>query len=317
MLNIKRLKRKFNLNAEREIQQDDPKLLEVLSNGHLFSYLYQLWRVGYDISNKVVVIDENDVLELIFKKENRKDVESFINDLINSKSITFIVSVSNKTKVQTQENYLFINNFLNKHDERYFVFESKFLTSELLSTVISYIDRKNAQVSRLHGSLMSIYGEGVIIKGKSGIGKSELVLNLLKQNHLFVADDALDIIEYSGELFGKAAPFIKNFLEIRGIGIIDIKKALGIEVIINSTKISLIIELEYLEDVKADIDRLGNETTYEVIHNQEVPKIIIPVSQGRDLASIVEMAVIVHKMKKYDKYNFLDSFNELKAKNEE
>ncbi len=315
MLNIKHLQAKFNLISKRKIVSEDPKLLEQLSDANLFSHLYQLWKVKYDIKNKVVVIDENDLLELIFKDENPKDIKKFIHDLIKVKTITFIIS--NSDTKNSENNFLFANGYLNEMDEEYFVFKSKFLTSELLSSVISYIDRKNAPISRLHGSLMSIYGEGVIIKGKSGIGKSELVLNLLKKNHLFVADDALDIIEYSGELFGKASPFIKNFLEIRGIGIIDIKKALGIEVIINSTKISLIVELKYLEEVKIDIDRLGNETTYESIHNQDVPKIIIPVSQGRDLASIVEMAVIVHKMKKYDKYNFLDSFNELKAKQEE
>ncbi len=311
MLKFKHLFNKFSFEISNNNKNVSDKFQDDLIEGvEVLTHIYQLWKAKLPFKNRIIIIETDVILENFFSEIDPLKFSEFLKELIASNSNKFITPSNN------DENNFLLNNFVNSdfnlNSDKFIFLKSIFNVNELHATLMSYIDRKNAKIERIHGSLMSIYGEGIIITGKSGIGKSELVLNLLNRNHLFVADDALDIIEYSGELYGKSAPAIKNYLEIRGIGIIDIKKALGIQTIIKNAKISLIIELKYLDDIKESIDRLGNEMTFTKIHNQNIPLIVIPVSQGRDLASIVEMAVVVHKMKKYDKYNFLDLFNESK-----
>ncbi len=299
MLKMKKLLKKFSFEILGEGNLSSEEML--VKGVGFFSDLFNMWKDSIEFKNKVVICDQK-IVEIIIEQNPLESLKEFFEYLEKQESVLLVFINFKENIFKTKYNEL-----LNL--DAFIFTSSSFSKEELNATLINYIYRKNAEVERIHGSLMSIYGEGVIIIGESGIGKSELVLNLLEKNHLFVADDALDIVEFAGELFGKSSKAVKNFLEIRGIGIIDIKRALGIESILLDTKISLVIELKHLSQIKNKIDRLGTKIDSFRIHNQNVPKITIPVSEGRSLSSIVEMAVIVHKMKKYDGYDFLKEFN--------
>lgn len=307
MLKLERILRRFNFSFINDDYNRD--LLQAKITGvDLFSHAFLLWDKNISFKNKIIIVDSDEIIKgIILNNYDKQHIINFINELITLESNYILFTNANNFLLREQ---------LIEDQSKFVILESNYSEEEVFSSLMNYIYRKNAEIERIHGSLVSIFGEGVIIIGKSGIGKSELVLNLLDQNHLFVADDALDIIEFAGELFGTAAPTVKNFLEIRGVGIINIKKAMGIQNVLNSTKISLVVRLEKLEDVKTEIDRLGESTEMFMIHNRSLPMITIPVSEGRNLASIIETAVIVHKMKTYDKYNFLEELQQMKKNHE-
>lgn len=173
-----------------------------------------------------------------------------------------------------------------------------FFTSEFAATIATYIVERLAESKRLHGTLVNIFGYGVLITGESGIGKSETTLDLLRNGHLFIGDDSIDILKVNNKVVGKVNPIIKNLIEIRGIGILDITKMYGYHVIMHESQINLIINLIKIEnDAWNKIDRLGNHDNFEVFFEVKVPKIVIPVSPGRNLADLIEAAVISLKLK--------------------
>lgn len=178
------------------------------------------------------------------------------------------------------------------------ILRSKYSTTKFISKSLDYLDRKLAKTVTVHGVLVDVYGIGILIFGKSGIGKSETALELIKRGHRFIADDAITIRK-KGEKFlvGEAPPIIKNLLEIRGIGIIDVSRLYGIGSIREEKQIDLIIEFEAW-DKKKSYDRLGLEDQHTTILDYEVAKMDIPVKPGRNLAMIVEAAAINHRQKK-------------------
>lgn len=303
MLKLERILRRFNFSLINNDYNQD-LLQSKITGVDLFSHAFLLWEKDISFKNKIIIVDSDEIIKgILLNNYDKEHIITFLNELIALESNYILF---------TDTNNFLLREKLIIDQSQFIILETNYSEEEVFSSLMNYIYRKNAEIKRIHGSLISIFGEGVVIIGKSGIGKSELVLNLLDQNHLFVADDALDIIEFAGELFGTAAPTVKNFLEIRGVGIINVKKAMGIQNVLNSTKITLVIKLEKLEDVKSEIDRLGeNKETY-MIHNRSLPMITIPVSEGRNLASIIETAVIVHKLKTYDKYNFLEELKQVK-----
>ncbi|ATZ16659.1 Hpr(Ser) kinase/phosphatase [Entomoplasma freundtii] len=166
------------------------------------------------------------------------------------------------------------------------------LTSEFSQRLGDYIDEFLAPQTEVHASLVNIYGKGILLLGRSGIGKSEITLDLIKKNHLFVGDDRIVVTNKNNRLFGKSSPILKNLVEVRGIGIIDISLTNGYQIIMEETNIDLVIELFNFKTGEVDnTDRLGNEyQTYKIL-SLEVPLIRIPVSSGRNLANIIESAV--------------------------
>lgn len=166
------------------------------------------------------------------------------------------------------------------------------VTAEFSQHLGDYIDEFLAPQTELHSSLVNIYGKGILLVGRSGIGKSEITLDLIKKNHLFVGDDRIIITNKNNRLFGKSSPILKNLVEVRGIGIIDISLTNGYQIIMEETNIDLVIELFNFKSGEVDnTDRLGNEyQTYKIL-GIEVPMIRIPVSSGRNIANIIESAV--------------------------
>ncbi|NQX83232.1 MAG: hypothetical protein HRS50_00760 [Mycoplasmataceae bacterium] len=183
---------------------------------------------------------------------------------------------------------------------------SHFKKRETISILDSYLLKKKQTPERVHGTLLTVFGSGVLIIGKSGIGKSELALELINRKHLFVGDDAIDVISFAGIPMGKAPKISRDFIEVRGVGIINIKGMFGIQSIIKESNIDLIIELVNLEDVKTSVNRLGKEYSKREINGIEIPLIQIPLSSGRSVAPVVEAAVIVFKQRISNEYIAVD-----------
>ncbi|OOB80483.1 MAG: HPr(Ser) kinase/phosphatase [Epulopiscium sp. Nuni2H_MBin003] len=188
------------------------------------------------------------------------------------------------------------------------IFKSNLNTSEFLAEVIRWLNIELGPRTSMHGVLVDIYGEGVLIIGESGIGKSETALELLRRGHRLVADDAVDIKRVSGTtLVGKAPAVLENFIEVRGIGIVDIKQIFGIESIKQTKEINLVIKLETWNHEK-QYDRLGLDNEYMDILGIKVISHRIPIRPGRNLAIICETAAVNFRQKKMG-YNAAEALN--------
>ena len=175
---------------------------------------------------------------------------------------------------------------------------SKESTSTFMAEVIRWLKVQLAPCIVIHGVLVDVYGEGVLITGESGIGKSEAALELIKRGHRLVTDDAVEIRKVSDEeLIGSAPGVTKYFIELRGIGIIDVKTLFGVESVKENQQIDMVIQLE---DWKRDkeYDRLGLEEEYTEYLGNKVVCHALPIRPGRNLAVIVEAAAVNHRQKK-------------------
>ena len=192
----------------------------------------------------------------------------------------------------------------NKHDRT--LLRSAESTVDVTSKLIDYLNRAMSPQIARHGVLMNIYGQGVLILGDSGIGKSETAIELLKRGHRLVADDAVEIRRISNSLFGTAPEIIRHYIEIRGVGVIDVQQLFGMGAVQFDTEIDLVIQLEQWVDGKF-YDRLGlGEEKYEML-GVELPIVTIPVRPGRNLAGIVEIATMKNRQMKYG-YNAARDF---------
>lgn len=171
------------------------------------------------------------------------------------------------------------------------VFQTDQRTSSVVVNVTNYLDEILAPSQILHAELVRIYGVGVLITGASGMGKSEIVLDLVKRGHQLVADDRVDIYRIHNTLIGRTAQLIEGFMELRGVGIIDVKRMYGITSVADSAEINFEISLEHF-DQNADYDRLGLEDkTYTEYLGIQILHMNIPVTYGRPMATIIETAV--------------------------
>lgn len=171
-------------------------------------------------------------------------------------------------------------------------------TSEFNSTVSLYITESLALSTNVHGTLINIFGYGVLITGPSGIGKSETTLDLIRSGHLFIGDDSINVLKVNNKIIGKTNSMIKNLIEIRGIGILDVTKMYGYHVILPETQIHLIIQLfSENDDSWAKVDRLGTNLEFQEYFGIKIPTMKIPVTSARNLADLIESAVISLKLK--------------------
>ncbi len=171
-------------------------------------------------------------------------------------------------------------------------------TSEFQAGVISSLRRHLAPRTTVHGVLVEIYGEGVLLTGDSGIGKSETALELIKRGHRLIADDAVEIKKIGRDsLVGDAPEMIRYYMELRGIGVVNVRRIYGIGAVKPESGIDLVVHLEPWEEGKA-YDRLGLTSESEVILGVEIPRVTIPVRPGRNLAVILELAAMNNRQKK-------------------
>ena len=175
---------------------------------------------------------------------------------------------------------------------------SKESTSTLMATLIAYLNVQLAPRITRHGVLVEVYGEGVLLMGDSGIGKSETAMELIKRGHRLIADDAVEIRRVSAKtLVGSSPDNIRHFIELRGIGIVNVRRMYGIGSVKNTEKINMAIQMEPWEQGK-NYDRMGLDGETINILGIEVPSITIPVSPGRNLAIIIESAAMTNRQKK-------------------
>ena len=170
-------------------------------------------------------------------------------------------------------------------------------TTKFINTLINYLDYQLAPSTTVHGVLVEVYGMGILIMGKSGVGKSETALELIKRGHRLVADDVVEIKRVENRLSGEAPDLIRHFMEVRGIGILDIERLYGVGAVKKSEFIDLIIELEFWDENK-EYDRVGLDEEYMELLNIQIPKLVIPVRPGRNLSMIVEVAARNTRQKK-------------------
>ena len=183
-----------------------------------------------------------------------------------------------------------------KYDKN--VFTSSYNTSDFEGQILATLRRHLAPRISIHGVLVEIFGEGVLIEGDSGVGKSEVALELIKRGHRLIADDAVDIkLLGPNELLGTAPEMIRYYMELRGIGVINVRHIYGMSAVKPECNIDMVVCLEPWDDSKV-YDRLGLESETRNILGVDVPKVVIPVRPGRNLASILETAAMNNRQKK-------------------
>lgn len=189
------------------------------------------------------------------------------------------------------------------------IIRSQMSTTKFINKASGYLSERLAPSKTVHGVLVDIYGIGVLLIGKSGVGKSETALELVKRGHRLVADDAVEIRRIEDDmLVGEAPDILKYLMEIRGVGILDIKNLYGVGAIRTNKVVEMIAELEYWEEGKY-YDRLGIDEEYTTLLDVPVEKIVIPVKPGRNLAMIIEVAAKNYRQKNMG-YNAAKIFNE-------
>ena len=171
-------------------------------------------------------------------------------------------------------------------------------TSRSMATLIAYLNTELAERITRHGVFVEVYGEGVLILGDSGVGKSETAVELIKRGHRLIADDAVEIKKTSSRtIVGSAPDNIRHFIELRGIGIVNARRIFGMGAVKLNEKIDMVIELEPWDSNKV-YDRMGLESEYIEILGVHVPHTVVPVQPGRNLAVIIEVAAMNNRQKK-------------------
>jgi HPr kinase/phosphorylase len=179
------------------------------------------------------------------------------------------------------------------------VFQTNLSTTELITRLSIYLDNIFAPQTTIHGSLVDVYGVGLLYTGKSGIGKSECALDLVERGHRLVADDVVKITKKAAQVIvGSPVEKLGHHMEVRGIGIIDIEKLFGIRAIRLQKRIEVEVRLEAWDD-KRDYDRLGIDEHRTTILGVEIPVVVIPVSPGKNITVISEVISMNHMLKVY------------------
>ncbi len=229
-------------------------------------------------------------VEYTYLKGMEEDRKKYIYEEILSKKVPCIIFCRD---LQPDDILL---ELANKHEVPILVTGTT--TSAFMAEIIRWLNVELAPCISIHGVLVDVYGEGVLIMGESGIGKSEAALELIKRGHRLVTDDVVEIRKVSDEtLIGTAPDITRHFIELRGIGIIDVKTLFGVESVKETQGIDMVIKLEDWNRDR-EYDRLGLEEQYTEFLGNKVVCHSIPIRPGRNLAIIVESAAVNHRQKK-------------------
>ena len=178
------------------------------------------------------------------------------------------------------------------------ILATKKTTAQVITEFMKWMNEQLAESVSLYGVLANVYGEGILITGSSGIGKSEAAIELIKRGHRLVADDLVEVSKVGEDLLmGRSPALTKNFVELRGLGVVDVMSLFGVESIMEYSQIDMIINLEEW-DGSSSYDRLGLQEEYEDILGLQVVKHTIPIRPGRNLAIIIETAAVNNRQKK-------------------
>ncbi len=238
---------------------------------------------------------ENLYLETLPKKERMMRLEDFFKSLPAGVIYTSSIDID-KSVIALAEKY------------RVPLLRTSKSTSDFMAALIAFLNVELGPRITRHGVLVEVYGEGILLLGDSGVGKSETAIELLKRGHRLIADDAVEIKRVSAtSLVGRAPEIIRHYVELRGIGIVDVRRLFGMGAVKESEKIDLVINLESWQQDKM-YDRLGlDEQTTEIL-GIKIPSIVLPVSSGRNLSVVIEVAAMNNRQKKMG-YNTAEEFN--------
>lgn len=203
------------------------------------------------------------------------------------------------------------------HYKNFPLFRYEGKTYQLIVDLVTFLSEELAPTDNLYGVMMNIYGKGVMVTGKSGIGKSELALDLISRGHMLVADDRVDVARVHNDILCQAPRLLKKMLEIRGLGIVDVTKLFGANTYLNKCNLDFIIKLVKFDESMGK-DRLNPVSEKIDVLGLEVPMLTIPVTEGKSLSVIIESAVITHILKKqgYDSNEvFKENFRKEIARN--
>ena len=177
------------------------------------------------------------------------------------------------------------------------IFVSYAPTKSLMVELVSYLEENLAVFDNIHGVLMNVYGVGVLLRGKSGVGKSEIALELIKKGHILIADDRVDVARIHNKIIGVVPELLKDMLEIRGLGIIDVTKLFGITASAHQCQLKLVIDLQRWDTAEGFERKVNEEKSYETLFGIDIPKIVFPVREGRSMAELIETAVTDYILK--------------------
>ena len=254
-----------------------------------FTELYQPHRM------QIIGREEHAYLDGLDEETRRVNVEKFM----SGKPICVIISSS-------LEPHAVFYEFAKKYDVP--LLRTAIRTSEFMASLINSLRVKVAPMFTRHGVMVEVYGIGILILGDSGIGKSETAIELIKRGHRLIADDAVEIRRVSSKtLVARAPDLIKHYIELRGIGIVDVRSLFGIGSVKETEKIELVIKLEPWVEGKM-YDRMGLSNEMMEIMGIEIPSVTIPVRPGRNLAVIIEIAAM-NQRQKYMGMNTAEEFN--------
>lgn len=189
------------------------------------------------------------------------------------------------------------------------LFRTTRITADIVRTLSDYLNNLLADTDSVHGTLLDMFGTGVLIKGRSGIGKSELAVELVHRGHCLVSDDMVELKRVGETVYGKSPAVTQYMTEIRGVGIIDVRAIYGAGAVLNEKEVELVLELENWDDEK-EYDRVGNMQLKESILDVKIPKMVIPVMPGRNLAVVAEVAARAFTLKQAG----FDPLDELKKR---
>ena len=238
---------------------------------------------------------ENLFLSQLEPEERTRRLEDFFRSMPSGVIVTSSIEIDPNT-VATAEKY---GVPLLRTSER---------TSEFMAALIAYLNVQLGPRITRHGVLVEVYGEGILLLGDSGVGKSETAIELVKRGHRLIADDAVEIKKVSATtLVGCAPALIRHYVELRGIGIVDVRRLFGMGAVKETEKIDLVINLENWQQGKM-YDRLGlDEQTMDIL-GIKVPMIVLPVCPGRNLSVVIEVAAMNNRQKRMG-YNTAEEFN--------
>ena len=238
---------------------------------------------------------ENLFLSQLEPEESTRRLEDFFRSMPSGVIVTSSIEIDPNT-VATAEKY---GVPLLRTSER---------TSEFMAALIAYLNVQLGPRITRHGVLVEVYGEGILLLGDSGVGKSETAIELVKRGHRLIADDAVEIKKVSATtLVGCAPALIRHYVELRGIGIVDVRRLFGMGAVKETEKIDLVINLENWQQGKM-YDRLGLDNETVDILGINVPSIVLPVCPGRNLSVVIEVAAMNNRQKRMG-YNTAEEFN--------
>ncbi len=279
IINVKRVKEHFNFE---QIAGDENSLKRKVE-------VPNISRPGLELAGFSDHVEKKRIL-LIGNKETAY-IDTIKDDAYLEERLEFLLSDVTPMCLVTDNNkaHPSLVKIAKKHNFPLFITELR--TSEVMVDIITYLDEALAPTTNVHGVLMNVFGKGVLIIGESGMGKSEVALELILKGHSLIADDRVDVSRVKENLIGTAPDLIKGMLEIRGIGIIDVTRMFGVRAFLEQEEIDFVIEFEKWDNNKEYLRAGIEEELYYETLGVKIPRFVFPVKEGRNLAVLVESGV--------------------------